>query len=272
MKTADGTSESPLGAWLSQLKRLVRSLAKAEKHRARQPAAAEAALDETLRGIEGMDWPSLRAVLQRERDDLRARHDIELRTRREDLLKAAKAAGVPTDTGGRADRIGILRVEYEGVQAIVKLGGVRVEILKETDGRRLFERLQKRLEALAKEPFSREDYFRLLQAAYGSCRRASPTEEFVLWRDLYRELVFERARKNEKFRRSPDPKNLDSYPSFQFIYDLARFLRGGVSVGGERLQTQTPSMREGKDTVFIPNLEHPLSAENSVARLAIKAT
>ena len=54
------------------------------------------------------------------------------------------------------------------------------------------------------------------------------------------------------------------------MFDLARFIREGNSFGAERLMTQTPSMRESKETIHIPNLEHPTGNETAAARLAIK--
>lgn len=264
-------SGAPLDLWLGHLKRLARLLGDAQKHRSRQPSAAQAALAEAMRVVDTLDWTAVRTVLQKEHDELGEKHSAELQARRETLLKAAEAASVPAEMRSRADRIGIFNVSYEGVQVVVTLGSVRITAWKEADGQRLFERLQKLRQTLEQAPFARETFFKLLKAGYATTRRLGGSgDEFVPLRDLHRELVFERARLSEKFRRSPDPKNLDSYPLFQFVFDLARFLAGGVNVGEERLQTQTPSMRENKETAFIPNLEHPLAAETPVARLAIK--
>jgi hypothetical protein len=81
----------------------------------------------------------------------------------------------------------------------------------------------------------------------------------------------EQARNSERFRKSVDPKDIDPYPLPQFVFDLARFVRDGATVGGERLVTQAPSMREARDTIHIPNLDHPTGGETAAARLAIRA-
>ena len=96
-------------------------------------------------------------------------------------------------------------------------------------------------------------------------------DEFVPVRDLHREMLLERARVSERFRKTGEAKNIEPYPLAQFIYDLARFLREGVVLGEERIMTQTPSMRESRETIHIPNLEHPAANETAAARLAIKA-
>jgi len=47
-------------------------------------------------------------------------------------------------------------------------------------------------------------------------------------------------------------------------------VREGIAAGQERIVTETPSMRESKETIHIPNLDHPTSGEVAAARLAIK--
>lgn len=256
---------------LARLKQLVRLVGNADKKRTGELGAARTALAEALRTVEATDWPALHEALKAAHDEIAGKHEAELRVRRETLLKAAQTAGVHTEARERSDRIGVFNVVYEGLNAVVTLGGVRVASLKGTDGNRLFEQLRRLLLSLEQTRFEREDFFRLIKGAYASCRSlGSPGDEFVPLRDLYRELIFERARHSERFCRSPDARNIEPYPLHQFIFDLARFLQGGVTVAGERLQTRSPSMRENKDTVFIPNLEHPGAAEIAAAQLAIK--
>ncbi|HOX02200.1 MAG TPA: hypothetical protein P5555_07700 [Candidatus Paceibacterota bacterium] len=134
------TGGAPLEPWLGHLKRLARLLGDAQKHRTQQPSAAQAALAEAIRVVETMDWAAVRAVLQKEHDELGEKHSAELQARRETLLKAAEAAAIPAEMRSRADRIGIFNVAYEGAQVVVTLGSARIAALKEADGQRLFER------------------------------------------------------------------------------------------------------------------------------------
>ncbi len=254
----------------SQLKKLGSALETALKSRAQSKPNFGKKIEEAAKLAEQIGWPELVAELRRECEALRAQHDTSLQSRLEKLLQAARASNVPAEPGARSVRVDIFRVELEGATASISLGGAKVERAKETDGDKLFARLRKIREGLDQSPFNREDFFKLLKSSYASCRRGSATDEFVPVRELHRELMLERARQSEAFRRSPEPKNVPAYPLHQFVFDLARFIQKGVGVGEERLVTTVPSMRESANTVFIPNLDHPLGNETPAARLAIK--
>jgi len=228
-------------------------------------------IEEANRLAGQLDWKTFKTNLEQEASTVRDKEDSNLRSRREKLHQSAHAAQWHAQMGTQYDRIDIFQVEYEGATAVVKLGGALLERLRESDGEKLFERLRQLRTALEKMPFNREVFFNLLKAAHANGRRAmAGGDEFVPVRDLHREMVLERARASERFRKSAELKNIDSYSLPQFIYDLARFIREGVTIGGERIVTQTPSMRESKETVHIPNLDHPTSSEVAAARLAVK--
>lgn len=57
------------------------------------------------------------------------------------------------------------------------------------------------------------------------------SDEFVPVRELHREILFERARASDRFRKNPDPKSIEPYPMHYFVFDLARFIREGNSIG-----------------------------------------
>ena len=257
-----------LSTQLQQISKQVANACKAVGNR--EPAAA-GELEQALKLAKQMDWPELVECLHEATSAAQKRFDEEIASRRENLLRAAKDAGVPTELRAKSDRIGIFTVDYEGALALISLGGLRVETRKESDGRKLFEAVQKCRSALDSVKFQRDQFFQELKTAMEHCRRLGVGGDgFIPLRDLHRELVLDRTRRSDRFRRAPEPKNMEPYPLYQFMFDLARFGQRGWLSGSEKLATQAPSMREGKDTVFLVNLEHPLAQETAVARLAIK--
>lgn len=259
-----------LGSIEAHLKKLASALTAATKATVEAGSDATKELEKALQLAVQLDWPALVRGLENARDEERSKRETALQSRREKLLVSARAAAEQADNGARAVRVGVFRVEFEGESAVVSLGGVEVERAKEVDGEKLFQRLKELRAAIEASPFNRAEFFKQLSASYATCRRAGSTDEFVSVRDLHRELVLERARSSDAFRKRPEPKNVPPYPLHQFVFDLARFIRDGVAVGEDRLVTTTPSMRESAGTVFIPNLDHPLANETPAARLAIK--
>jgi len=254
----------------AHLKKLVGTLADEAKARGQGKPDAARKLEEAARLAGQFDWPKFIEALKRACDEDRAQREVSLQSRREKLLQAARAAGESFNESTRAVRVGIFRVVFEGESAVTTLGGVEVERTKETDGEKLFKRLQDLRGQLEHSPFKREAFFKQTKAAYGACCQGGARDKFVSIRDLHLELVLARARSHVAFRKRPEPKNVPAYPMYQFVFDLARFIQGGVSAGDERLVTTTPSMRESASTIFIPSLDHPLGNETPAARLAIK--
>jgi hypothetical protein len=273
-KQSNETKESNfsgLEAEASMLQKLAKALKEAAKSEAFGRPEFGKQIEEASRLAERINWPELKATIAKHSAAALERDEENLRGRREKLMQAATAAKWAVQQGGHFDRLDIFQLEYEGTTVVVKLGGVVLERVKEPDGEKLFAHLQQARTGLDKLPFDREDFFKRLKGAHTICRFATMGgDEFVAVRDLHREMVLERVRNSEKFRKSAELKNIDAYPMTQFIFDLARFLRGGIAVGNERLVTQTPSMRESKETIHIPNLDHPSSGETAAARLAIK--
>lgn len=270
-KKTTETHLTGLDADASALQKLSKVLGAAVKSRAFGKPTFAKQIEEASKLAGQINWAEVKGNIEREASAVREKDEANLRGRREKLHQAAHAEKWPAQMGAQFDRIDIFQVEYEGVTAVVKLGGVVCERVKEGDGEKLFARLQQLRSTLEKTPFERESFFKVLKGAHTVCRRAiAGGDEFVPVRDLHREMVLERARNSERFRKSAEPKNIDPYSLPQFIYDLARFLRVGVSVGGERIMTQAPSMREARETIHIPNLDHPTSSETAAARLAIR--
>lgn len=253
------------------LQKLCKVLGTAIKSRAFGKPEFAKEIQEASRLAGQFDWATLKTAIEIEAKASREQNEANLQMRRERLHQAALVANVPAVMGAQTDRIDIFRIEYVGALAAITLGGVELERSKESDGDKLFTHIRNLRASLEKTPFSREGFFRVLKAAHTSCRISGPfSDEFVPVRDLHREILFERARASDRFRKNPDPKSIEPYPMHYFVFDLARFIREGNSLGTERLMTQTPSMREHKETIHIPNLEHPTGNEIAAARLAIK--
>jgi hypothetical protein len=262
---------SGLEAGAATLQKLCKVLGTAIKSRAFGKPQFAKEIQEASKLAAQVDWAGLKRAIDAEAKTSREQSDANLQVRREKLQQAAQAAKVPAAMGSQTDRVDIFRIEYMGALAIITLGGVEVEKSKESDGEKLFAHLLNLRASLEKTSFSREGFFRVLKAAHASCRMSgSFSDEFVPVRELHREILFERARGSDRFRKNPDPKSIEPYPMHYFVFDLARFIRDGNSFGTERLMTQTPSMRESKETIHIPNLEHPTGNETAAARLAIK--
>jgi hypothetical protein len=273
-KKLEGKGEaglSGLDADANVVQRLGKVLVAAAKSRAFGRPEYAKQIEEASRLANQVDWAALKGNIEREAGEFRERVETNLRSRREKLHQAASAAQWHAQMGSQYDRIDIFQVEYEGATAVVKLGGVPYERVKEVDGEKLFARLTELKGALEKAPFRREGFFQQLRGAYSTCLRGGRSDEFVSVRELHREMVLERARGGEQFRKSGNAKHIEAYGLPQFIFDLARFVREGITVGGERMVTQTPSMRESKETIHIPSLDHPTGGDVAAARLAIRA-
>jgi hypothetical protein len=270
-KNATEVKGMGLEASVAILQKLGKSLGAAVKSRALGKPDFGKQIEEAYKLAGQFDWAALKATIETEAKAVREQQDANLQARREKLHHAAVTANVPASMGAQADRLDIFRIEYEGSVADISLGGATVERLKEVDGDKLFARIRHLRAILEKNPFLRDEFFRMLKAAHVSCLRSGTfSDGFVPIRELHREILFERARSSDRFRKNPDPRSIEPYPLHQFVFDLARFIRGGVAVGEERLATQTPSMRESKETIHIPNLENPMGSETAAARLAVK--
>ena len=261
-----------LDADANAVQRLGKLLVAAVKSRAFGRPDYAKQIEEASRLANQIDWAALKSTIARQAAEVREREETSLRSRREKLHQAAGAAQWHAQMWSQYDRIDIFQVEYQGTAAVVKLGGVPCERVNEVEGEKLFASLRQLKAAFQQVPFQRETFFRQLRGAYATCRRAGGAgDEFVLVRELHREMVLERARDSERFRKSGEAKTIEDYSLPQFIFDLARFVREGITVGAERVVMQTPSMRESREAVHIPNLEHPTGTEVTAARLGIKA-
>ena len=235
-------------------------LAVAALANARETTAAEllalhekavAALRETKSG-------QLLSFLEDEAHRLEQQRDSTLKTRREDLLRSAKNHGWAVERRTNSDVVGCFRIEYKAERATVHLGSERLGAFDEADGTRLFTRIEEARTGLDELPFDRKSFFRSLKEAMALAKAQGQTRDGkVPIRKLYPLVVLVRQSQDERFVKRPEQKSFSNYPMAQFVYDLARFGKGGWIIQGERLSTQTPNMASSQKgaTVRLPPLD-----------------
>ncbi|MEM2890690.1 MAG: hypothetical protein QW358_05085, partial [Candidatus Hadarchaeum sp.] len=188
--------------------------------------------------------------------ELEARNQELLQRRRESLLAAAKEAGLPHKRFDQYDRIGPIKVVYRDQKVILELGSEKLKELEEVDGARLFTTIKETLADLEKEPFDRQEFFRLLKHAYSILKEEiNHRDNWVPIRKLFPVFVLTRQLANREFMEKPDSKHFHPYSRAQFVYDLSRFGREEWGCDREKVETRTPSMREAQFAMILPNLE-----------------
>ncbi|MBM4289397.1 MAG: hypothetical protein FJ135_14855 [Deltaproteobacteria bacterium] len=190
--------------------------------------------------------------------------------RREALWVAAREAAWPCKRFDRFDRLLPLEVEYQPTKVRLKVGSETYQEVQELDGARLFHRVKEAAEKLAQAPFQREEFFRLLHAAYAFVRQTSSrSDDWLHIRQLYPTMVLLQQTMNQEFMKQPEGRQFRSYPSAQFVYDLSRFGQEGWSCRGYKLETRTPSMRETAQAMILPNLASVEQPGPQIAHLHI---
>ena len=253
-------------------------LLKSARKKSRELAKAKQAVDEFLKvknhsGIEALPLfkkaaGELHRVshenllverLEEECEKLDKRTVETLQRRREELHKLAAEAGWAARRLQDFDFIGCFRLDYRREQVTVKLGSERCNSFNETDGKKVFVRLQQELSKLQSFPFSRDDFFQMVKEALLIGRVFGYDNDGKMpIRKVYASCVLARQTRNEKFLQNPNGKNFRDYSICQFIFDMARFGQSGWYGGrGERLSSQTPNMSSAveKKTLTLPSLD-----------------
>lgn len=197
--------------------------------------------------------------LEKQRAALTAAHDETLSRRREDLERAAKAAGWTVRRLSRFDDVDCFRLEYKKDKVVIKLGSEVLLTVTEVDGSRLLSRLRTEKQQLEAVSFDRAEFFATIKAAIGLARVLDKDRDGkVLVRDLHPLVVLIRQTGNERFVKRPTQRLFAEYPMAQFAFDLARFGRDGwATERGERLSNQPPNMASISKglTVTLPSLD-----------------
>ena len=185
--------------------------------------------------------PGLSEVEQ-QREDLHRQRQAAFGRRREDLARAANAAGWSFRRLKNYDYVGCFQVNYRKERVALKLGSEQFTILTELDGRQLFARLQDEKKRLEDFPFDRAGFFRSMKDAIALARsRGLDRNGKAPIRPLYPLFVLARHTEDERFLKRPT--SFVEYPMEQFVYDFARFGRRGWKMdNGERLCNEPPNM------------------------------
>lgn len=260
-------------AYLSELKRLAEGLRKI--HTPNRPLSDTQlidALSKSITAVKSFDLTGLLAALEKEARDLSARIQSTIEQRRQNLLGAARAAGLPHKRFGEFDRIGPFKVTYRGEKVCLELGSELAWELEQTDGEKLFDAIRQRLRTLEEQQFVRDDFFRTLKIALRLARDDGHEKDgWVPVRPLHAYVVVARNLQSAAFLQKPTAKTFHDYSTAQFVYDLARFGKNGWSCGDETLRSQTPNMRTvvaGK-TITLPSLDGLDVAGEQFAKLRI---
>lgn len=252
---------------LQKCQQLAKTLKKIQQ-KSQQPPDADflKLLRQALTAAEVLQEENIAESLAAEIEVLERQLAALMEKRREALRTAAREAAWPHKKFERFDRLSPFEVEYQNNKVRLKVGSETYSTVQELDGTRLFQRIQEAASKLAQEPFQREEFFRLLQAAYALVRRTtSRSDDWVHIRQLYPTMVLLQQTLHQDFMKQPDGKHFHPYSAAQFVYDLSRFGQDGWSCQGYKLETRTPSMRETSQAMILPNLT---SAEQNGPQIA----
>jgi hypothetical protein len=262
-----------LNAYLKGLQRLVTALKKL--HAPKKPAGDDLlaeSLNQAIDAEKALNLSELRRTLEHEVKEVRERLETSLDHRRETLLKAARNANLAHKRFGDFDRVGPFKVTYRGKKVSLELGSESVVDFEAVDGASILTTIQQRLTTLSAEPFSREEFFRILKDALRLAReRGKDREGWVPVRLLYGYVALLRNLDFENFVKKPSPRNFRDYTSAQFVFDLARFGQDGWSCGDETLRAETTNMATvsaGK-AMTLPSLNEIETLGHQLARLRI---
>jgi hypothetical protein len=226
------------------LQRLVGGLRKI--HTSKRPLTDEqrvTILHDAAAAAKGMALDALISWLEQETREAEGRLQVAIERRRESLLLAARNENVHHKRFGEYDRVELFKVSYRGKKVRLELGSEPVCEFEEADGERILERIQQESERLEKEPFSRDEFFRTMKDAIRMARaRGLERDGWVSVRTLFAYVMLLRNLGFEDFVRRPGSRSFRDYSTAQFVYDLARFGRGGWSLGDEILRAMTPNM------------------------------
>lgn len=225
---------------------VTRALTALKKAAAADPAQAFAARKKVVAGLRDLDgklddWI---AGLDAEQAEHARQRAAALDRRREDLARAAQEAGWTVLRRQDHDVVDCFRVEYRNERVTVRLGSERLEAFDEADGKRVVSRLRAARERLEDFPFDRSAFFQALKDAVRFALTLQRDRDGrVPIRKLYPLVVLARQGRNERFLKKPDSTTCGDYPMTQFVYDFARFGRGGWKTErGERISNQPPNM------------------------------
>ena len=207
-----------------------------------------------LHEVTGIHLPSL----EREHAKLLEFRNDALSRRRETLHRCAKESGWPTRRLKDGDVVGCFELRYRMERVTARIGSEALESFGETDGAKLFSRLEALRARLDEFPFERATFFRIFKDAWLLAKaQGQHRDGRVNIRKLYPLVVLSRQSQDERFLKRPESKSFTDYPIAQFVYDLARFGQGGwVMEDGERLSSRPPSMATiaKGSTITLPSL------------------
>lgn len=214
--------------------------------------------------LNGIDLSELEKVVDDEHREVQNQIVNQLKARREEFLNRSREHRFEVERVDSYDRFDVLKVEYKGSKVVISLSNVKLLQQDLATGEEIFEACKGELEKLRNGPFDREQFFSQIKLAISFLRLAEPDsvspDRSVTLRAVYPLM---RLVKNYQSRKDI------SYKLAQFIYDLGRFLAGGVMVENYRVQMETPAQAFTREALIIPNLDNPNGIGKPVRKIKL---
>lgn len=215
-------------------------------------------LKKALNSAKEMHWDRLIPLIEESLSNATADAERQLKDRRQKTLEALKAKGVHYRSDPDADTADVFKIRYKGPTAVIEFAGVEVESSDELDGEKLANAILSLRSRLEKSSLNRSSFFKFVKSAIEHANAKNPSRDgFVELFVIYREFLFEQAWSKNSFAKTGSSKHFPDYPLYQFLWDLASFIRGGNREGDLRLSGRTPAMSERTSSYKLPNLESP---------------
>jgi hypothetical protein len=188
----------------------------------------------------------------------------QLKARREDFMNISRQNQYKAERIDSYDKFDILKVEYKGNIVIVSLNNVKLRQKELATGEEIFEMCKTELKKLQSSEFDRKNFFSQLKLSISFLKLAKPKtispNGSVILKEVYPLMRLVREYQSQK-------KMIYELP--QFIYDIARFVDGGVTEKNYRMEMETPAKAFTREALIIPNLANPISVGKPVRKIRL---
>ena len=246
---------SELTGHVKQLEKVVAALKKADKAPSSDGDTLNL-LTGALSALDGLDVPlARRAVVDRQahvRDSL----EQQVAVRRQDLERGARAAGLPYRRLSKSDKVAAFGVDYSNRKVKLTVGSEELLSFEETSGSKVLERIVAEQGRLNAAMLPREQFFRVLKAAFALARADGKVSDGkAKIRELFPYIAVARQLTSDAFRKKPSAKSYVDYSMAMLAYELSRFgeHEQGWACGGERISNQGPAMATQHEAVVLPD-------------------
>lgn len=227
--------------------------------------------EKAVQDCKSVDFGALQSALGLEHASLTRNWNDSLAKRREDLEKAARAAGIPFKRIGSVDQFDLLKLEYKREKVLIYIGSEKFKELAVAEGAKLSDDLRAELQKLRRQDFSRESFIHTLKLALAWAREAGKAREGrAKVRDLFPFFVVALQISSSDFVRRPSKNSFRDYSMADFAFELARFGEDGWECGNQRIGSQGPNMASHKEALMLPRKPGSSGAVDQVLSLWVE--